>query len=252
MRGGGSQTPLPRIGNFKWMSLFNVTKKCESFANIDITIWDAASSGNVEVLSALIQDRGLDPDVSDALGSTALLLAVTNFQLDAVHFLLTEGKANPNQRSSGIGSVPLITAVTSGQEAVMNLLLEAGADANAADADGRTALHYCCREGYSTFAKALIDAGADVDARTLARQETPLMWATMKGNYYCAETLLQGGALSSINESLRIASEQSHNGLCQLLLQYGADKLSLDTNGQNAVGLASNNLSGTRSLLKNY
>lgn len=56
-------------------------------------------------------------------------------------------------------------ASENGRAAAVRLLLGAGADANAADADGWTPLAFAARGGHIAIAKDLLDAGAKVDSR---------------------------------------------------------------------------------------
>jgi ankyrin repeat protein len=59
---------------------------------------------------------------------------------------------------------------------------------------GMTALHYAARDGRVEAVRMLLDAGADVNERTLGDQSTPLLIATINGNYDLAMLLLQWGA----------------------------------------------------------
>lgn len=56
-------------------------------------------------------------------------------------------------------------ASDNGRADAVRLLLGAGADATAADADGWTPLAFAARGGHLAIAKELLDAGAKVDAR---------------------------------------------------------------------------------------
>ena len=55
-----------------------------------------------------------------------------------------------------------------GHEAVVKLLLEAGADVRAADENGDTPLMLASRGGREAVVKLLLEAGADVAATTQA------------------------------------------------------------------------------------
>jgi ankyrin repeat protein len=52
--------------------------------------FDAARAGRVDLLEGLIK-AGIDPDVRDVHGYTALILAAYNGQLQAVDFLIAKG-----------------------------------------------------------------------------------------------------------------------------------------------------------------
>ena len=59
----------------------------------------------------------------------------------------------------------LLKMAKEGQDALVRTLLDAGADINARDEDGRTALMLAAMEGHLDTVAALLDAGADVEAR---------------------------------------------------------------------------------------
>jgi ankyrin repeat protein len=54
--------------------------------------------------------------------------------------------------------------------------IEAGADVNARDKIGVTALHYAAETGISGLVQLLIEKGADIRARD-SRENTPIDWA---------------------------------------------------------------------------
>ncbi len=58
---------------------------------------------------------------------------------------------------------------------------------------GFNALHYAVRDGYADAAMALLDAGIDINART-ADKSTPLIVASINGQYDLAMTLVKRGA----------------------------------------------------------
>lgn len=67
-----------------------------------------------------------------------------------------------------------LNACRNGQKNIVKILLERGGiDLNRRDAEGNTALHYVCREGYRDLAVLLLDKGADASLVN-NRGETPL------------------------------------------------------------------------------
>ena len=73
-------------------------------------------------------------------------------------------------------------------KAIMSNLLDA-----CGDEDQSTPLHHACNNGHMEVAMALVDRGADVDARTEA-QSTPLHKACSNGNMELAMALVKKGA----------------------------------------------------------
>jgi uncharacterized protein len=59
---------------------------------------------------------------------------------------------------------------------------------------GFTALHYAARDGFADAAVALLDAGLDVNLPTGGDRSTPIVVATINGQYDLAMTLLARGA----------------------------------------------------------
>ena len=89
---------------------------------------------------------------------------------------------------------PLIDAARSGDvEAVRSLLAE-GADANTAQGDGMTALHWAAEHGHAAVADLLLAAGAAVEAQTRLGSYTPLHLASRSGHASIASALLDAGA----------------------------------------------------------
>ena len=73
-------------------------------------------------------------------------------------------------------------------------LLRNGADANAADHDGWTPLHWACQNGHGDVARLLlVDHGADANAADNTG-ETPLHVACSGGHGDIARLLLERGA----------------------------------------------------------
>ena len=84
-------------------------------------------------------------------------------------------------------------AAGKGDTAVVEALLEAGADVEAKDSHGWTALHIAAMEGHSAVVKVLLEAGADVNAKDNT-DGTALLNAAMIGHYAIIKTLLEAGA----------------------------------------------------------
>ncbi len=73
-------------------------------------------------------------------------------------------------------------------------LLAAGADVDAPQGDGMTALHWAARNDDPSLVRVLLDAGADVAAGTRIGSYTPLHMAAETGAGEVVEELLQAGA----------------------------------------------------------
>ena len=143
------------------------------------TLWYAAWSGDLRLARELLAE-GADPNVAVAGGKTPLMEAVDepgqffDATRAAVVDALLAGGADVDARDDD-GRSALFFAGRADVAAV-ELLLAAGADARATAADGTTALHYAAEHNNSDAARALIAAGADPTARTDGGQ-TPVDFA---------------------------------------------------------------------------
>lgn len=115
----------------------------------------------------------------------------------------------------GVSSVsvesPVADAAQRGQWTDVRALLEKGADVNAAQGDGMTALHWASRHGEAATAQMLLHAGANVRATTRLGGYTPLL----------------------------LASQMGHGAVVDLLVKAGADANDTTANGATALMLAS-------------
>ncbi|MDP2828174.1 MAG: ankyrin repeat domain-containing protein [Sulfuricellaceae bacterium] len=75
-------------------------------------------------------------------------------------------QSNPAMRDArtGLGSTPLHLAATNPDPAALQVLLVAGADVNAKDAEGNTPLHMAAYTNRYEQARLLLEAGADIEA----------------------------------------------------------------------------------------
>lgn len=124
----------------------------------------AARSENPQVIDALL-DAGADMSVRDQLGNEALAWAAGFGTADGVQVLLDAG-ADVNVTDNVLGYTPLIWASGFGDAGSIPLLLEAGADVDVHDrAEGRTPLMHAVRTGDTLDAmRSLVGAGANVNA----------------------------------------------------------------------------------------
>ena len=100
------------------------------------------------------------------------------------------GSFEPMHRSD---ETPLHLAAQLGHGTLITLLLEHGADLEAASQAGYTPLHLAAEQGQVEAIKLLVDGGANVGAVT-GRDATPLHWAAYHGHAKAFLVLLCRGA----------------------------------------------------------
>jgi ankyrin repeat protein len=93
---------------------------------------------------------------------------------------------------------PLVDAAKRGDAAEVRALLRAGADPNAAQGDGLTALHVAAQAGNLEIARLLIDARANVDVGTRIGGYTPLHLAAQAAHAEVVAALLAAGADANV------------------------------------------------------
>ena len=131
-------------------------------------------------------------DALDKEGSSALLVAVTQDQLDAARHLLARGAGADAANRYRV--TPIYVATLHGNTDLMATLLAAGADPNGAAPSGETLLMTSARAGVVKAMQLLIDAGAKVDAREPAFNQTALMLAARSNSAEATALLLDNGA----------------------------------------------------------
>lgn len=144
------------------------------------TVFEAAASGDIAILRALIEG---DPSFLNATGADGFQpLGLSCFfgHPACVRYLLDQG-ADVNQVSqNSFGVRPIHAAVAFGDPEVVLWLLEAGADPNARQQGGYTPLHEAAQTNRVEILRALIQAGADKQAKA-NDGKTPLELAIEKG-----------------------------------------------------------------------
>ena len=88
----------------------------------------------------------------------------------------------------------LADAAGQGDRAAVRSLLKHGADVNAAQGDGMTALHWAVYKDDAEMVQMLLSAGANVAATTRINKMTPLFWAAQNGSAQIVDMLLKAGA----------------------------------------------------------
>lgn len=136
-------------------------------ADDELAIFEAAAFGRVERLRSILVDDASQTHALSDDGFTALHLAVFAEQEDAARVLIEYG-ADVNARSTGtIARVPpLGTAAFVRSLLLARLLLDAGANVNGQGEGGFTALHTAAENGDEELVLLLLERGADANLET--------------------------------------------------------------------------------------
>jgi hypothetical protein len=150
----------------------------------------AAGFSRMEVLEFLVA-RGADVNARDPRGVSPLLLAVYTEQMQALRFLLDNGADVKAPGPSGMG--PLHFAVKESPE-IAGLLIQRKADVGARDDYGNTALILAARAGVQDVVRLLVESGADVNAANPLTGNAPLDVAMLEEHTGVADYLRSKGA----------------------------------------------------------
>jgi len=125
----------------------------------------------------------------------------------------------------------MFKAIEDGDATAVKKALSDGADSGASQ-DHRTALALAALENEPKIAKALIKAGADVDAHSETGQP-PIVAAARSGSVAVTQALLGAGAKVDERDqlgrsALMVAAMESNPGVVSILLDNGADVTARD------------------------
>jgi uncharacterized protein len=187
-------------------------------------------------LAAVFVARDVRANAAETNGRPSdlrLVEAVKNGDLAAASTLLRQ-RVNANAAEPD-GTTALHWAVRQGNLDLTDQLLRAGADVKAANRYGITAIYLACVDGNAPIIERLLKAGADASF-TGPEGETALMTAARTGNVAAAKVLLAHGAVVDAREqwrgqtALMWAAAQRHPGMVQELIANGAE-----VNGHSAI-----------------
>ena len=154
----------------------------------------AAQSGDT-VLMKLLLSKGADPKIATAHNDTALAVA------------------------AGIGWVEGVTFEWSPQQSVdaVKMCLDLGIDPNAADDQGRTALHGAAHKGRTEVIQLLVDRGGNLEAHDFGSRDT--VNGAMKGLTWIPLDWSRG--LVRVGVQSAIAHPEAEKLLVKLMMEKG-------------------------------
>ncbi|EPS37921.1 hypothetical protein H072_8368 [Dactylellina haptotyla CBS 200.50] len=195
-------------------------------SNGDSPLIIAAGSGPLSAVKVLVE-AGMDVNLRNKLGETALFHASKMNCADIAQFLLENGARGSLEVWETVHKrTPLLIAALRGHYGAAKILVDAGANVNITDDERETPLSLACIKDYDT-SKLLVDAGANVNAIRYDRH-TPLLDTIDEDQYETFKLLIDSGADIEFRRRnsaspLFHAARLGRFGHMQLLLDRGAD-----------------------------
>ena len=171
------------------------------------------------------------------------LLRLTAIAGTASLMVLAAGAA-PELLAAGFADSPVSDAAMRRDVAAVRTLLRGGADVNAAQGDGMTALHWAALNGDVETMNVVLYAGAATEPLTRLGGYTPLHLAASRGHGAAVARLLEAGskpgALTSTGvEPIHLAAQSGSTESVRALVDRGADANAKDkTHGRTPLVFA--------------
>ena len=193
-----------------------------SAAELDHLLFQTIRRGNTKVLATLLR-QGTPVQLRSPDGTTPLMFAALRGDVESVKLLLDHG-ADPNA-ANNIGATSLLWGA--GDLEKVRLLLNAGANPNGRSKLGNTPLIVAAAYADSSRAvKLLLEKGAELKAKN-NRGNTALRSAVTAGDRETVKLLLARGIPLKTGKDgsadLSIAAGRGFSKIVQLLLDQGAD-----------------------------
>ena len=203
-------TALITARQYGQTDIVNILMEAGATYNLNEQLMDAAEKGN-EVKVRELLAKGADPSAKEH-GKT-VMTAAKNSRNQAVIRLLAS--LDPNER--------LLAAAKEGDTGVVLEMLDKGADIDASDINGDTALILASTNGKKETVLALLKRGADIGA-TGNSIKTSVELAAENGHMDIVRVLNEAGApLLTVNQELAIAVNNGDVGAIRDLIKKGAN-----------------------------
>jgi ankyrin repeat protein len=205
----------------------------------------AAEYGHGGIVTALLQQDGIDINTQDENGVTPLQIAAQQGHKGVVRLLVEQDGIDINAKV-GDGNTLLHIAAQEGHEGVARLLVEQdGIDINAKDKRGKTPLQIAAQKGQQGVARLLVEQdGIDINSRDNSRK-TPLQIAAQQGHESIVRLLVEQDGIDTNAKDkdgitpLQIAARWSHESVMRLLIeQDGIDINAKDNRGVTPLQIA--------------
>lgn len=204
----------------------------------------AAAHGHQDAVSLLIK-KGANVNIVGGKYGTAIQTAAAQGKAKILENLL-ENKAEVNLVGgwSHTSALVLASKISNKKtsESVIRMLVDAGADLNATDPEGVTALHAAALNGSINVLKLLIDKNAKLDMQDV-EGSTPLLLAMLQSRHTAAKCLIESGADLNVKNKygeapIHVAISQAQHTLLKTLLYHKVDVNLGNSEGRTALHYA--------------
>jgi len=201
---------------------------------MDQELFDAIKAGKVDDVRKLIQHNPSLKTARDASGASAVLVAAYNMKPDVVNALLELGAPVDIFEAAVLGKI----------DRIQEILKTSPARATEYAPDGFTPVALASFFGQPAAVKALIAAGADVNAAAKNALKVAALHAAVAGrNMEVIKAVLAAGADPNAQQQagfrpMHEAGTNANRALAELLLAHGGDPTLAADNGQNAIDFA--------------
>ena len=186
-----------------------------------------AARGDAEGLRAALSRGGTDAGARDSEGRSVLEIAAAGGHVSSVVAVLEGRPSLARERGPGGRTALHAASQADAGEVVRVLVNKFGAEVEAGDGRGSTALHWAARRGAETAAEVLAEAGASLSATT-DEGWTPLHLAVEAGHTSLATRLAaRGGGVDRPDKSgvtpLRLAVNTGNAAVTEYFLSRCTD-----------------------------
>lgn len=184
------------------------------------SIHDAIFDGDIERVRSIL-NTGINIEEKDSDGDTPFLTCCTYRPLAEVMELLIDQGADINARNAK-GESALSIAVGKKKLPVIDILLKHNAEVNVVSDDGQTPLFRAAYKNLVEYAKEMLRRGADPNLNPSNPEDgSTLLWAAATGDLALVEMLVSHGA--EINAPGVLHSAIKHIHIMKYLIREGAD-----------------------------
>ena len=150
----------------------------------------------------LLLEKGVDPCVRYGAQSSAVFICVEKNDHDLLRVLLAYASTGGLEQINDEGLTPLMSASKLGHGECVDALISVFSgkpDAINLSVRGNTALLLACSEGHNDIARALLQAGADSNARD-SKGRCPAHVSAVRGNLELLKQLRRFGAVLDVRD----------------------------------------------------